>query len=45
MTIDSVVQKTAITLGVVIVTAMATWILTGNVSCQASTETLRPRPG
>jgi len=32
MTIDSVVQKTAITLGVVIVTAMATWILTPTVT-------------
>ena len=28
MTIDSVVQKTAISLGVVIITALATWILT-----------------
>jgi uncharacterized YccA/Bax inhibitor family protein len=28
MTIDSVVQKTAISLGVVIVTALATWVLT-----------------
>jgi len=32
MTIDSVVQKTAITLGVVVVTAMATWILTPTVT-------------
>ncbi len=32
MTIDSVVQKTAITLGVVIVAAMATWILTPTVT-------------
>ncbi len=31
MTIDSVVQKTAITLGVVVVTALATWILTPGV--------------
>ena len=31
MTIDSVVQKTAITIGVVIVTAMATWILTPDI--------------
>lgn len=31
MTIDSVVQKTAITLGVVVLTAMATWFLTGDV--------------
>ncbi len=32
MTIDTVVQKTAITLGVVVVTAMATWILTPEVT-------------
>jgi uncharacterized YccA/Bax inhibitor family protein len=32
MTIDSVVQKTAITLGVVIVAALATWIVTPDVS-------------
>jgi uncharacterized YccA/Bax inhibitor family protein len=31
MTIDSVVQKTAISLGVVIITALATWILTPGV--------------
>jgi uncharacterized YccA/Bax inhibitor family protein len=31
MTIDTVVQKTAITLGVVILAAAATWILTGDV--------------
>jgi uncharacterized YccA/Bax inhibitor family protein len=31
MTIDSVVQKTAISLGVVIVTALATWILTPSI--------------
>ncbi|RZL67403.1 MAG: hypothetical protein EOP29_27580, partial [Rhodococcus sp. (in: high G+C Gram-positive bacteria)] len=31
MTIDSVVQKTAFTLGVVVLAAAATWILTGNV--------------
>jgi uncharacterized YccA/Bax inhibitor family protein len=30
MTIDTVVQKTAITLGVVVLAAAATWILTGN---------------
>jgi uncharacterized YccA/Bax inhibitor family protein len=35
MTIDSVVQKTAITLGVVIVTALATWILSPDVSSDA----------
>ena len=32
MTIDSVVQKTAITLGVVVVVAMATWMWAGNPS-------------
>jgi len=31
MTIDTVVQKTAISLGLVIVTAMATWILTPDI--------------
>ncbi|QCW50032.1 Bax inhibitor-1/YccA family protein [Nocardioides dongxiaopingii] len=31
MSIDSVVQKTAITLGVVILTALATWILTPDI--------------
>ncbi|MGA8257864.1 MAG: Bax inhibitor-1/YccA family protein [Nocardioides sp.] len=32
MTIDTVVQKTAISLGVVIITALATWILTPDIS-------------
>ena len=32
MTIDSVVQKTAMTIGVVILTALATWILTPDVT-------------
>ncbi len=32
MTIDSVVQKTAISLGVVIITALATWVLTPEVT-------------
>ena len=32
MTIDTVVQSTAITLGVVIVAAAATWILTGDIT-------------
>ena len=32
MTIDSVVQKTAITMGVVILVAAATWLLTGEAS-------------
>lgn len=31
MTVDSVVQKTALTLGLVILTAAATWILTGPI--------------
>lgn len=31
MTIDSVVQKTAVTLGVVVLAAAATWILTGDI--------------
>jgi uncharacterized YccA/Bax inhibitor family protein len=31
MTIDSVVQKTAISLGVVIITALATWIMTPSI--------------
>ncbi|MGL5823893.1 MAG: Bax inhibitor-1/YccA family protein [Nocardioides sp.] len=31
MTIDSVVQKTAISLGVVIATALATWVWTGDI--------------
>ena len=37
MTIDSVVQKTAITLGVVILTAMATWILTPDITSTTPT--------
>ena len=32
MTIDSVVQKTGITLGIVVIAAAATWALTGNVT-------------
>jgi uncharacterized YccA/Bax inhibitor family protein len=39
MTIDSVVQKTAISLGLVIITAAATWILTPDIT---STESLGP---
>ena len=31
MTIDSVVQKTGITLGVVVLVAAATWVLTGDI--------------
>jgi len=42
MTVDSVVQKTAITLGVVILTAMATWILTPEVVEGRSTDGLGP---
>jgi len=43
MTIDSVVQKTAITIGVVILTAMATWILTPDItSDNADTVNLGP---
>ncbi|HYJ67869.1 MAG TPA: Bax inhibitor-1/YccA family protein [Nocardioidaceae bacterium] len=32
ITIDSVVQKTAITLGVIVVAAMVTWVLSGDLS-------------
>jgi len=42
MTIDSVVQKTAITLGFVIVAAMATWILTPDVSESTTRADLAP---
>ena len=42
MTIDSVVQKTAITLGVVIVTAMATWILTPEIDPSSTQNDLGP---
>jgi len=43
MTIDSVVQKTAVTIGVVILTAMATWILTPDItSANAETVNLGP---
>ncbi|WP_341925747.1 Bax inhibitor-1/YccA family protein [Nocardioides psychrotolerans] len=41
MTIDSVVQKTAMSLGVVIVAALATWILTPDLAT-ATTEDLGP---
>jgi len=40
MTVDSVVQKTAITLGVVFVFAAATWIMTGPIDSQSSLSTL-----
>jgi uncharacterized YccA/Bax inhibitor family protein len=35
MTIDSVVQKTGITLGVVVLFAAATWVLTGDITTQS----------
>ena len=38
MTIDSVVQKTAFTLGVVVLVAAATWLLTGDIIQQATGE-------
>ena len=40
MTIDSVVQKTGISLGIVIVVAVATWIMTGPIESQATLSTL-----
>jgi uncharacterized YccA/Bax inhibitor family protein len=40
MTIDSVVQKTGITLGVVVLAAVATWFLTGDIDTQAQLNTL-----
>ncbi|MCW2796695.1 Bax inhibitor-1/YccA family protein [Nocardioides sp.] len=42
MTIDSVVQKTAMTLGVVIVAALATWILTPTVDATTGAADLGP---
>lgn len=42
MTIDSVVQKTAITLGVVILTAAATWVMTPDIGAGTTTEDLGP---
>lgn len=42
MTIDSVVQKTGISLGIVIVAALATWILTPDVPDDGSTADLGP---
>ena len=42
MTIDSVVQKTGITIGLVIVAAMATWILTPDVTSGSDTANLGP---
>ena len=40
MTIDSVVQKTAMTLGVVVVFAIGTWILTGPIDSDSAVSTL-----
>ena len=40
MTIDSVVQKTGLTLGVVVLAATATWFLTGDIDTQAQLNTL-----
>jgi uncharacterized YccA/Bax inhibitor family protein len=42
MTIDSVVQKTAMTIGVVIVAAMATWILTPDVHSDTAAADVGP---
>ncbi len=42
MTIDSVVQKTAISLGVVIITALATWVLTPEVTKETAASDLGP---
>jgi uncharacterized YccA/Bax inhibitor family protein len=38
MTIDSVVQKTGITMGVVVVVAAATWLLTGDIGGENGAE-------
>ena len=40
MTIDSVVQKTGLTLGVVVLFATVTWFLTGPIDSQATLSTL-----
>jgi len=42
MTIDSVVQKTAISLGVVILAALVTWILTPEITVTATGEDMGP---
>ncbi len=39
MTIDSTVQKTALTLGVVIAMAVATWIFTGDLTTESANKT------
>ncbi|GGO71767.1 Bax inhibitor-1/YccA family protein [Nocardioides deserti] len=45
MTIDSVVQKTALTLGTVIVAAFATWVLTPDISGTVSQEAMATLTG
>jgi uncharacterized YccA/Bax inhibitor family protein len=40
MTIDSVVQKTGAVLGVLLLSAAATWVLSGDIADQASVNTL-----
>jgi uncharacterized YccA/Bax inhibitor family protein len=40
MTLDSVVQKTGISLGLVVLVAVATWIMTGPIDSQATLSTL-----
>ncbi|MGI9156341.1 MAG: Bax inhibitor-1/YccA family protein [Marmoricola sp.] len=40
MTIDSVVQKTGITLAVLVLAAAATWVMTGDITDQAALRTL-----
>lgn len=40
MTIDSVVQKTGITLGIVVLVAALTWVLTGDINTQAQLNSL-----
>ncbi|MBC9734609.1 Bax inhibitor-1/YccA family membrane protein [Nocardioides marmotae] len=45
MTIDSVVQKTAMTLGTVIVAAFATWVLTPDISGVVTADEIAPLTG
>ena len=40
MTIDTVVQKTGITLGIVVIVATITWFMTGEIDSQAALNTL-----
>ncbi len=42
MSIDSVVQKSAITLGLVLVTAAVTWVMTPDISTATTAEDLAP---